>query len=410
MGPKKYAVDLGEVDVAYAVAHGLEEGCQTDVAGRAEDGPLSAAKALGGTIGVDFAEKALCELPRRRSERPFEATILPTAMIRTRRGKDRFRGTYASPMARIPRSLLFLILSACGDEPAPDPAALAHRAALEGEHEEAAGHYRDATELRGEDASAWIGLARERLRAGLNATEAAERAVELSDSADAHELLGRALLASAPTERGAEAASALERALELDPHRWRIDFALGRAHEAAGNREAAIRAYRSAAEAEVLPARALVAAVRVSLDLHRADELAVPAMLLGAELDRAEELAEGDEAANRAIAAQRRRLRQEDPDLVIGAGAAGDGADLLGAIGVRSLLGGSGAPFGGATLDDGMDEPSFGQRATEAGFRDLDDERRPGMGSSGIGIGTLGTRGEAVVGPTGGRASSRLTD
>jgi len=42
----------------------------------ADPSPLSAAKALGGTIGVDFAEKALCELPRRRSKRPFEATIL----------------------------------------------------------------------------------------------------------------------------------------------------------------------------------------------------------------------------------------------------------------------------------------------------------------------------------------------
>jgi len=52
VGLKKDAVDLGQVDVSHAVAHGLEESGEADVAGRAED-------ALGGAD--DQGERVLGE-------------------------------------------------------------------------------------------------------------------------------------------------------------------------------------------------------------------------------------------------------------------------------------------------------------------------------------------------------------
>jgi len=99
-------------------------------------------------------------------------------------------------MRRPPTLSLVLLVSACGAEPPPpESAALAYRAAVEAEHEAAAAHYADATEARPDDVEVWTGLARERLRAGVDAMDAAQRAVELDESADSQELLGRALLA-----------------------------------------------------------------------------------------------------------------------------------------------------------------------------------------------------------------------
>ena len=104
---------------------------------------------------------------------------------------------------------LALILSACGaDAPEVDPVAEGWRAARAGDHEVAAARYEEATAARPDDAEAWAGLARERLRADQpsEAVTAARRAVELADaSADAHELLGRSLLAAAREVRDGEA-------------------------------------------------------------------------------------------------------------------------------------------------------------------------------------------------------------
>ena len=226
---------------------------------------------------------------------------------------------------------LALSLSACGEDPPaptqPDPLAEGWRAAQAGDHETAAA----------DDAETWTALARERLRAEqpMAALEAARSAVEADDtSADAHELLGRALIGAAdgpmpdrdaeelPPEtepappgtarsiqRATEAAAALRRALELDPERHRVHFALARAEELASHPDQAVEAYRASAEAGALPARSLAAATRTRLDAlglnAMTDELAQE---LEAELDRAEELAIDDEAARGAIIAQRRRV------------------------------------------------------------------------------------------------------
>ncbi|MBO6934229.1 MAG: tetratricopeptide repeat protein [Deltaproteobacteria bacterium] len=216
-----------------------------------------------------------------------------------------------------------LVLSACeGEPPPPDPFTLGYRAAIAGDHEAAAGHYRDATEERPGDIDAWMGLAREQLRAGkpVAASAAAREAADLdAGSADAHELLGRALLAAvtepeeateAPdqrramsSDRAARAAEAFVRVLRLDPERARIHFALGRAHELAGRHEEAAAAYDASAEAEVLPARSRVAAVRnrLSASAELAEERAAE---LRAELDAAEALTD-DPDVRAAIASQR---------------------------------------------------------------------------------------------------------
>lgn len=219
-----------------------------------------------------------------------------------------------------------LCLSACAEDPpaspAPDPLSEGWRAARAGDHETAAARYEAAAEARPGDAETWAALARERLRAEQPAAaiEAARRAVEADDaSADAHELLGRALLeaesaegSTPPGERATEAAAALRRALELDPERRRVHFALARAEELATHPDQAVEAYRASAEAGVLPARSLVAAARTRLDALGSSPVgAALSRQLETELDRAAELAGDDEVVRRAIVAQRRRLARK---------------------------------------------------------------------------------------------------
>jgi len=246
-----------------------------------------------------------------------------------------------------------LVLSACeGEPPPPAPVTLGYRAAVAGDHEAAAGHYRDATEARPGDIDAWMGLAREQLRAGkpVAASAAAREAADLdAGSADAHELLGRALLAAVTepeeateepdqrramsSDRAARAAEAFVRVLQLHPERARIHFALGRARELAGRHEEAAAAYDASAEAEVLPARSRVAAVRIRLATS-AELTEERAAELRAELDVAEALTD-DPDVRGAIASQRGAIDRKlapprDPGL--GADRMEKDAGLLGAL------------------------------------------------------------------------------
>ncbi|HJL03719.1 MAG TPA: AgmX/PglI C-terminal domain-containing protein [Polyangiaceae bacterium LLY-WYZ-15_(1-7)] len=355
---------------------------------------------------------------------------------------------------------LALILSACGaDAPEVDPVAEGWRAARAGDHEVAAARYEEATAARPDDAEAWAGLARERLRADQpsEAVTAARRAVELADaSADAHELLGRSLLAAArevrdgeagaegetadgpetegdapdapetegeaaepgPRGRAAEAAAELARALELDPARARVHFALARAHELAGEPEAAIEAYRASAEAEVLAARSLAAAARTKLDaLGRGRLGEALGEALDAELERAEALAsEDDDAARAAIAAQRRRLERKreaqslraaervlatDREIAENAGilrALGSTFDGASPFGANAALGSDAmAGIRGVDLDGfGMGGLGLGGSGRGGG----------GTGEGTLGLGGLGTRG-AGTGSGGGLGAGR---
>lgn len=338
---------------------------------------------------------------------------------------------------------LALSLSACGEDPPaptqPDPLAEGWRAAQAGDHETAAARYAAAAEASPADVETWTALARERLRAEqpMAALEAARSAVETDDtSADAHELLGRALIEAAdgpmpdrdaeelPPEtepappgtarsiqRATEAAAALRRALELDPERHRVHFALARAEELASHPDQAVEAYRASAEAGALPARSLAAATRTRLDAlglnAMTDELAQE---LEAELDRAEELAIDDEAARGAIIAQRRRLARmraraertvalgTDPEIARDAEIARN-AGVLGALGSATLS----SPFGtdAAIGNDPMSalgNLTGGRIGESFGGLGLRGAERSGLGGGGISeesmaLGGLGTRG-----------------
>lgn len=343
---------------------------------------------------------------------------------------------------------LSLSLSACAEDPAPaapDPMAEGWRAAHAGDHETAAARYQAAAEASPTDAEAWTALARERLRAEqpMAALEAARRAVEADDgSADAHELLGRALIEAAdgpmpdrdaeelPPEtepappgtarsiqRATEAAAALRRALELDPERHRVHFALARAEELASHPDQAVEAYRASAESGALPARSLAAAARTRLDAlglnAMTDELAQE---LEAELDRAEELAEDDEAARGAIIAQRRRLARMrtrtagtfaldgPPEHARDAQIARD-ADIARAAGILGALrpGASGSPYGaesgiGSSPMNALGDLTGAGLGDGAGFGGLGLRGRSGLGGGGtseesMALGGLGTRG-----------------
>ncbi len=234
---------------------------------------------------------------------------------------------------RRPPLILLLVLSACENEPPPPPPppvdalTLGYRAAHAGDHGAAVGHFEMATEAQPEESEAWTGLARAQLRADqpIAAMLSAQQAVALAgESADAHELLGLASLAAATSDgdasaspsrpraapsidRAARAAIALNRALALAPDRVRIHFALGRAHELAGQNEEASAAYRASAEAQVWPARSRIAAVRTQLDalVELTEEVATE---LRAELDAADVLATDDARVRAAAEAQRRRI------------------------------------------------------------------------------------------------------
>ncbi len=344
---------------------------------------------------------------------------------------------------------LALSLSACGEDPPaptqPDPLAEGWRAAQAGDHETAAARYAAAAEASPADVETWTALARERLRAEqpMAALEAARSAVEADDtSADAHELLGRALIEAAdgpmpdrdaeelPPEtepappgtarsiqRATEAAAALRRALELDPERHRVHFALARAEELASHSDQAVEAYRASAEAGALPARSLAAAARTRLDAlglnAMTDELAQEGE---AELDRAEELAEGDEAARGAIIAQRRRLARmraraertfalgTDPEIARDAEIARN-AGLLGALRRPDAdIGDSAMSALGNLTGDRIGE-QFGSR----GLGMPDEGRGQGGGgrAEGLGLGGLGGLGTRGLGTGSGYGTGR---
>ncbi|MFK7990440.1 MAG: AgmX/PglI C-terminal domain-containing protein [Sandaracinaceae bacterium] len=226
--------------------------------------------------------------------------------------------------------VLLVSVIGCGQpaEPEPDPLAQGWHAAQAGDHERAATHYARASAAQPQEPAAWLGSAREALRNAqpAEARDAATRAVELvPESADAHELLGRALLAlpgaDAPEEEGEATAQAeLARALELAPERSRLHFPLARALERAGDPDAAIEAYRAAAEAGAQPARSLVAAARTRLDTFGGRRVPEDVLAeLEQELDRAEALAAEDQAAQGAIRGLRRRIeRKRAPALLLG--------------------------------------------------------------------------------------------
>ncbi|HJL15841.1 MAG TPA: AgmX/PglI C-terminal domain-containing protein [Sandaracinaceae bacterium LLY-WYZ-13_1] len=290
----------------------------------------------------------------------------------------------------------FLLALACGSEPeAPprDPVAEGWRAAQAGDHESSAAAFGEATESHPEDQAAWLGLAREELRAGdpVEARAAAERAVALDDaSADAHELLGLARLRD---EAPAEAATELARALELDADRDRVRFPLARARERAGQLEEAVAAYRAAAEAGAQPSRALAAAARVRLDAlgDEAPEEDVVRAIEGL-LDRAEERAGDDEAALGAIVAQRRRLERVRAR---GADEAREVAQSSGVIGILQALGEPGEPSSSIFGQDS----ALGDSAALGGLMGerIDEED--------LGFGGLGRRG---VGGSGGTGEGRI--
>ncbi|MFK7986400.1 MAG: tetratricopeptide repeat protein [Sandaracinaceae bacterium] len=302
---------------------------------------------------------------------------------------------------------LFL-LAGCGQPspPEPDPLAEGWRAARAGDHEGAATHYARAVAAHPEDPAAWMGSAREALRntRPAEAREAATRAVAIApESADAHELLGRALRAL-PTEPAEDpepadattAADELARALELAPDRSRLHFPLARALERSGDPDGAIEAYRAAAEAGVQPGRTLAAAVRTRLDAL-GNQPASETLLreLEQELDRAAARADGDDAAEGAIRSLRRRIARKrvpaprtDSMRPASVREIARNAGLLGALQNSELSGvfGSAAAPGegpnealGALMGSPI-EPGFGGLGT----------RGTGRGGGGTGEGTIG--------------------
>ncbi len=332
---------------------------------------------------------------------------------------------------------LLLVVSACeGEPPPPDPLVEGWRAARAGDHAGAIPHYTAATEARPDDVEGWNGLARAQLRTGdpTAAMASGRKAAELApDSPDAQELLGLALVRSAdggldapaeasddelalPTSavsmtRAHDAVTALSRALELDPERVRLYFALGRANELAMSPEEAAAAFTASAEAGVLPARSKVAAVHNHLWAIR-DLTEERGAELRAELASAEELAGDDSAVRGAIAAERRNIdRKLAPPARFGIQGPGSDAEAdaraaaiteamnAGILGrLQDAARGPDAPWGASALGNSRVDSIGGLLGTRPlelsgpGGGGTGERGGPGAGTV-EGLGGLGTRG-----------------
>ena len=119
-----------------------------------------------------------------------------------------------------------------------------------GAHQQACEVYRELCQLKPDDATHWVALAKANLAAGNLATaiNTAERALQVDpDSVDATGLLGYALLLSG---RGREATTVLTAAVAAHPQDVTLRCILGRSLETAGDRSRAEAAYREAVRIE----------------------------------------------------------------------------------------------------------------------------------------------------------------